>query len=327
MILEERKELSLQRVEQYVSKGLHQKAIRECLKEELLTDERYIAKLSQIKVNDSNMYVIAMISKLKKTKENEPEEALAICNQENLREDPKIKLMKVKLLIQLKQYEKATKICEENQTFEGFLLQKLKSLYLTEQYEKIIQITSSKRYAKNHLVQTYHLSASLKLHQWSKAYIITLNPAISHVAQMKESQKNLQNYFLLRRELLKSCLRNRTDFLHVLERILITDITKEEIEESSYSRYEKIIFLIAWCDAKKEKKNKKNIEELANLFSLTEEEKKSLIRKRESLDFLLYWKILEKVEKHLSREVEELPNDISLSENSGLQLAHSLKKK
>ena len=112
-----------------------------------------------------------------------------------------------------------------------------------------------------------------------------------------------------------------------MERILITDITKEEIEESSYSRYEKIIFLIAWCDAKKEKKNKKNIEELANLFSLTEEEKKSLIRKRESLDFLLYWEILEKVEKHLSREVEELPNDISLSENSGLQLAHSLKKK
>ena len=32
MILEERKELSLQRVEQYVSKGLHQKAIREYLK-------------------------------------------------------------------------------------------------------------------------------------------------------------------------------------------------------------------------------------------------------------------------------------------------------
>lgn len=323
MILEERKELSLQRVEQYVSKGLHQKAIRECLKEELLTDERYIAKLSQIKVNDSNMYVIAMISKLKKTKENEPEEALAICNQENLREDPKIKLMKVKLLIQLKRYEEAIKICEENQTFEGFLLQKLKSLYLTEQYEKIIQITSSKRYAKNHLVQTYHLSASLKLHQWSKAYIITLNPAISQVAQMKESQKNLQQYFLLRRELLKSGLKNRLDFLQVLERILIADIPKEEIEKSSYSSYEKIIFLIAWCDAKKEKKNKKEIENLVNHFSLTEEEKKSLIRKKDFLDFLLYWEILEKVEMELSQEEKEFSN----SEKYKVQLAHSLKKK
>ncbi len=321
--MEERKELSLQKVEQYINKGLYQKAIRECLTEDLLTDEKYITKLSQMQVNNSNMYVIAMTSKLKKTKKNELEKALTICNQEILREDPKIKLMKVKLLIQWKRYEEALEICEENLDTEGFLLQKLKYLSLTGQYEKIIQITSSKQYAHDHLVQLYHLDALLKLRQWTKAYLLTVTFKIRPVTPIKNTQKNLQQYFLLRRELLKSGLKNRLDFLQVLERILIADIPKEEIEKSSYSSYEKIIFLIAWCDAKKEKKNKKEIENLVNHFSLTEEEKKSLIRKKDFLDFLLYWEILEKVEMELSQEEKEFSN----SEKYKVQLAHSLKKK
>lgn len=288
------KEIAFQKVKAYVLEKNYQRAMQACSSEQLLEDDFYVEKLRQLPMEQTNFYVYALVRQLKNVKERDLESALARCDQDFLLSEPRVQLMKVKILVRLGRFDEALDLCHQFANFEGFFLQRLKCLFQKGQYDELLEISGDKRYQKDYCVEEYRIKAWMRKRCFVTASKeIKMSPVSCHT-EIQELYKKLQSYLLLKEVYQNTEDKKKECFFHALENILAGEEPFLNADDS-YLYYEKVLLSNAHCDFCGGVKSKALLEEAATLFSFSLEEKRRLKKKKTSVDFVFYFDLLVKV--------------------------------
>ena len=314
------KETSFLEVEKYILEKNYRKALQACYDGQLLEDAFYGEKLRQLPIENTNFYVYALVKQLKNVKEKDLESALVCCDQEFVKTEPRVQLMKVKILVRLGYFDEATKICNQFAGHEGFFLQKLRCLFQKKQYDEILELTSDTRYQKDFYVEEYRIKALIKKREFTTAMEeIKMSPVSNH-AVIQFWNNTLQSYFSLYEVYQNTSEKKKDYFFQGLEDILVgEEASKEGNSQCLY--YERVLLSSAYCDSVHEAKPKALLEEVATLFSLSLEEKRRLKKKQVSVDFVFYFQLLVRVSQKYQEVLEQV---YSLTANGLIDEASSL---
>ena len=324
---EELKEESFQKLLEEIAQKNYCKAMRYCKEGRLLDDAIYVEKLKQLPAGNTNFYIYALASKLKDVKDKDLENVIALCEKEEFQEEGKLQLIRVKCLIKLKEYEKAIAICNHFIAYEGFFLQNLKCLFLQKQYEQILLLTDTPQYQKDYLVEEYRIKALMKQRKFSEASEIAARPCFDGIKKMQEYKINFNNYFALMVFQDQYSLPNQNLYTKMLENIFIQEISLEEIEQSSFLYYEKVLFKNVWNDVCGGLKSKKDLEECGTLFLFSKETKRKLKKKQNFVDFWFYMQLFFQMSsgyQYVFRVINELVQNKQLEEANALVLMYRL---
>lgn len=314
------KKISFQEVERYILEQNYHKALQACQGGHLLEDHFYAEKLRQLPIENTNFYVYALVKQLKNVKMQELESALVYCNQEFLKSEPTVQLMKVKILVRLERYDEALELCENFIKYEGFFLQKLKCLFQKGNYDEILKLTSDKRYQKDFYVEEYRIKALIRKRSFTTAMAEIQSSPVSSHSVIQSLNNILQSYFSLYKVYQTSVEKKKDYFFHALEDILVGE-EYHEATKSGGLYYERVLLYSAYCDFTHEAKPNALLEEVATLFSFSLEEKRRLKKKRIMVNFVFYFQLLIKVSQKYQEVLEQI---YSLTANGLLDEASSL---
>lgn len=314
------KEISFQEVEKYILEKNYRKALQACYGGQLLDDEFYVKKLRQLPIENTNFYIYALVKRLKNVKERELKSALTYCDQEFIKTEPSVQLMKVKILVRLGSFDQAIELCDQFADYDGFFLQKVKCLFQKRQYDEILKLTNTNCYQKDFYVEEYRIKALIKKREFTDAKKeIELSP-VSNYTVIQQLNKTLHNYFLLKEVYQNTKDKKRDYFFRGLEDILVGEYSPEKIAGNCLY-YESVLLSSAYCDSIQEAKPKALLEEAATLFSFSLEEKRRLKKKQVSVDFVFYFQLLVRVSAKYQEILEQV---YSLTANGLLDDATSL---